>query len=105
MPKHNKTINLIGHRLRWLRIEKGLTLREMAEKLGVAAQTISNYERGANMPKSPMLIALAKFFKCKTSFFFVPMSEIIASHSAQVANQLKKGFAHETATLSIPGQA
>ena len=90
MPKHNENINLIGRRLRWLRIEKDLSLREMAKKLEVTAQTISNYENGKTMPKSPMLIALAKFFKCKTSFFFVPMSEIIASHSAQVANNFKK---------------
>lgn len=89
MTKTKKPISLIGKRLRWLRIEKGLTLREMATEIDISHATISNYEKGASLPKSPMLIVLAKFFGCKVSFFFVPMREIIQAHSAQVANQMK----------------
>src|SRR5215213_3274213 len=50
----------LAHRLRVLRAERGLTLREAAAKSGVAKETISDIERGLRHPHDPTLAKIAK---------------------------------------------
>lgn len=47
-------------RLRVLRAEKGLTLRELAQRSGVSKDAISEIERGLRMPRVSTVISLAK---------------------------------------------
>lgn len=51
-----------GTRLRQLRHERGLHQRHIAEDLGILRESISNYERGAQIPHLPMLIDIADYF-------------------------------------------
>ena len=48
-----------GSFLSELRKEKGLTQKELAERLLVSAKAISKWETGANMPDVSLLIPLA----------------------------------------------
>lgn len=48
------TIEQYGNNIKALRKSKGLTQEEVAEKLGVTRQTISNYETGAS-PEGPTI--------------------------------------------------
>ena len=43
-----------------LRLEKGLTQQELADKLGITDKAISKWERGISFPDISMLIPISK---------------------------------------------
>lgn len=47
-------------KLKFRRIEKGLTQMELAEKIGATNQTISEYERGKTTPSYGNMVKLSK---------------------------------------------
>ena len=49
----------IGKNIRQLRIQKNMTQDDLAEKLFVTRQTISNYETGRSRPDVEMLAKIA----------------------------------------------
>lgn len=53
------------NKLKELRKGRNLTQKELAKLLGVDRSTIAQWERGENMPRTKMLIQIAKVFKCK----------------------------------------
>ena len=64
-----------GGRLRRARLMRGLSLREVAVKLGEAGHKLSHaalqkYEKGEMGPDSQVLLALARVFGLDTGFFF-----------------------------------
>jgi len=63
----------IGERLKSARNASGLSMRELAEKVGISAQAISKYERGINVPSSDILIHLARALGKKVEYFFRPI--------------------------------
>lgn len=58
----------IGQRIRELRLERGLTQKELAEQLGIDRSNYSKYELGKLELNNEMLVALAKFFNETTDF-------------------------------------
>lgn len=50
---------LLGRRLRWLRLQRGETLAETARRAGVSPQYLSEVERGIKEPSSEMVAAIA----------------------------------------------
>ena len=50
--------------LRKKRIERKLTLAEVAAANGLSVQSLSNYETGKRFPDKETLIALSNFFNC-----------------------------------------
>lgn len=50
------------NRLRELRKERGLTLRELGDVINTSNQNISNWEVGRSNPNIEYLIALADYF-------------------------------------------
>ena len=57
----------VGKNIRRLRNEKRMTQDELAEKLFVSRQTISNYETGKSNPNIDMLLKIAE--RCDGSYF------------------------------------
>ncbi len=55
-------MNKIGERIKEFRINCGLTQQELAYRLGVAAQSVSKWERGVTMPDITLIVPLAKIF-------------------------------------------
>jgi transcriptional regulator with XRE-family HTH domain len=53
----------LGHRLRLMRVERGLSLREAARRAGVVKETISDIERGHSHPYDVTLAKLAKVYE------------------------------------------
>ncbi len=48
--------------LKRLRIEKGLTLQELSEELGISIATLSRWENGINDIGSDNIIVLSNYF-------------------------------------------
>lgn len=55
-------------RLKSLRLEKNLTLKELSKDTGINISTISNYENGYSVPKPDKLKQLADFYKVSESY-------------------------------------
>lgn len=55
-------------RLRELRTEKKLSMKELAKQIGTTDGTISNWENNINEPKISYLIKLSKFFGVSTDY-------------------------------------
>ena len=54
-----------GENLKQIRKDKNISQEELAEKLGVARQSISKWETGENYPSMQNIICLCDIFKCK----------------------------------------
>lgn len=55
-------------RIRELRKEKGLTMKELGQNIGLAESTISLYESGGRLPDVKTLILLARFFNTTVDY-------------------------------------
>lgn len=54
--------NMLGERLQELRKDKGLTQKELADKLGFSERTVGAYEMGKSKPSYDRLIQLCEYF-------------------------------------------
>lgn len=70
---------VVSTRIRNCRIQKGFTLQEVADMIGVSKQMISKYEKGVSLPPSDKLIAFSKLFGQKVDYFFRKPEVQIAS--------------------------
>lgn len=59
-----------GKKLRELRLDRGLTQEQLAEKANVSYQAISNIERGLTGPSFSTLADIAKALKTKPKDLF-----------------------------------
>jgi len=57
-----------GERLKKSRNIKGITQRQLSEKLGVAQSTIANYENNTRFPGNDILIEISQYLKISTDF-------------------------------------
>ncbi len=60
----NLNLDKIGQFIQSSRKELGLTQAEMAERLGVSPQSVSNWERGESIPDVSLLPDLACMLRC-----------------------------------------
>lgn len=60
----------VGEKIRDIRVEKGMTQKELGEALGVSVQTISAYESGRRRPKVETLSRFADALDVPYSDFF-----------------------------------
>lgn len=58
----------LGERLKELRIAKHLTQQQLADKIGVAKNTISVYESGTRKPSYEVLEALSDYFNVDVGY-------------------------------------
>jgi len=82
---------IVGQRIRNSRLQKGYSLQELADKLGVSKQMISKYEQGQSMPTSEKLIAFSRLFGEKVDYFFrkpeVEIGEISFRKKSRFSNK------------------
>ena len=52
----------IGENIKRLRLEKGITQEQLAEKLNVSNAAVSKWERGGSFPDITLLFPLADYF-------------------------------------------
>ncbi len=61
---------MLGERIKQARMASGMSVRALAERVGVSAQAISKYERNLDTPSSGVLIRLSKALGVRTEYFF-----------------------------------
>ena len=61
-------MSTFSQRLRELRLEKGLSMKQLANKINTTDAAISNWENGINEPKISYVISIAKFFNVSTDY-------------------------------------
>ena len=66
----NQKIN-IGERIHLLRRRNKLSIRHLAEKLATSPTNVMNYEKGAYLPSSELIIKLANTFNVSTDFLLL----------------------------------
>ena len=59
-PKYSEMTNL-----KIMRIRRGMTQRELAEKVGIEFHAISAYEKGLRFPRRDILARLAETLECE----------------------------------------
>ena len=60
--------NNISENIQSLRLKNNLTQTELATKLGISRQALSNYEKGLREPDISTLAKIATFFNCSIDF-------------------------------------
>ena len=63
---------MFGNRIQRARKAQGLSLRELADKVGLSHTAIRKYEGDQTIPSSDILIKLAKALHVKVEYFFRP---------------------------------
>lgn len=59
---------MFAYRIKYLRQTRELNQVQLAEKLGVTKQSVSNWENDNIMPSVEMLIKIANFFRVSTDY-------------------------------------
>lgn len=58
-----------GHVFKDKRLEKGLTQRQLAEKLDMTQSAVSNYEAGRSNPRLPTLLKMTEYLDIRLQDF------------------------------------
>ena len=61
-------MNIFSQRLRELRLDKCMSMKELAKELNTTDATISNWENGVNEPKISYLKAIAVYFEVSADY-------------------------------------
>ncbi|MFQ6724070.1 MAG: helix-turn-helix domain-containing protein [Clostridia bacterium] len=64
----NRVNEIFAERLKELREEKGLSLKELARKIGVSDVAIGRWERKVQIPNIVMLDLIAKYFNVSPNY-------------------------------------
>lgn len=83
---------MFNSRLKELRQEKGLNMKQTAAKLGLPYTTYVGYEKGEREPDSEKLIILSDFFECSVDYLIYRSDErrsnsITAKSSKNISTQ------------------
>lgn len=77
-----------GDNLRTLRTARGLTQKELGERVGLSKAVVSKYENGLGYPNLDMVVALADFFGVTTDFLLGVKDQKTADVSGLTDRQL-----------------
>ena len=58
----------MGDKLKSLRLEKKLTQKQIADRIGLAISAVSSYESGTRYPSYDVLVKLARIFHVSTDY-------------------------------------
>lgn len=76
------------NRISELRKERGISMKQAAEQLGMPYTTYVNYEKGARQPNSETLIDLANFYNTSIDYMLGKSNIRIDEHTLDIVNEL-----------------
>ena len=86
----NEKFKLLGRRVKFLRMEKGISQTDMAEAIGLSQTNLSNMESGRTATTIQNLFKMREVLDCKMSDFFVDFDgETVAKEEAKKAIELE----------------
>lgn len=59
---------MFHERLKELRLERGLKLKDVAAAIGLSIRAVSNYEQGIREPSIDTIKKLCNFFQCSADY-------------------------------------
>lgn len=72
----NKSTKLFNHRkLKEARLVRGYSISELAEKLGVSKQAVSQFERGLSVPKTETFMSIINTLDFPRTFFYSDLTD------------------------------
>lgn len=85
--------NNISENIQSLRLKNNLTQTELATKLGISRQALSNYEKGLREPDISTLAKIATFFNCSIDFLVfnntkINISDLYKCHDSFAINEI-----------------
>ena len=92
----------IGRKISNLRKEKNMTQMELADKLGISFQAVSNWERGNSMPDISKLPELAEVLEVSVDELLGEKSVIV---DAVINNNMEEVITNEKATIEEISEA
>lgn len=63
---------MIGERIKRARAAAGLSMKALADQVGISANMVKKYEHNQSLPSSPVLLKLASALSVRTEYFFRP---------------------------------
>lgn len=96
-------IDSIGSRVRYLRTERGIGLRELARRVGISASMLSQIERSGVNPSVGTLFRLAESLGTTTDYFFQPHDQVqpagtVVGRDSRARIELSQGIVWERLT-------
>ena len=70
---------MLGQRIRQARLASELTMRELANRVGVSHTTIAKYENGRICPRPSILPQIARSLNVKVEFFLRAIYRAVSS--------------------------
>jgi Predicted transcriptional regulators len=95
-----------GEILSELRIDKGLTQRELSEILNISNSSISAYETGKRTPDAETIISIAKFFDVTADYLLglTPYNLTPSVLTAEVIDGVTFGYVINALNVLVPEQ-
>ena len=72
----NENFKLLGRRVKFLRMEKGISQTDMAEMIGLSQTNLSNMESGRTATTIQNLFKMREVLGCKMSDFFIDFDSV-----------------------------
>jgi len=66
----SKIIDIFAERLKELRLEKGLSLKQLSRELGISDVAIGRWERKLQVPNIEMIDLIVKYFNITPNYLF-----------------------------------
>lgn len=70
-------IKSVGSQISLLRKQKGLTQKELSERLGISFQAVSKWERGETLPDTAILLDLAEVLETTVDYILTGGSKML----------------------------
>ncbi len=80
---------VLGIRIRELREEAGLSMQQLAKKIGVSDAAVCKWENGSSEPKASYILKLAEYFDCSTDYIVGKESGLDGYVNAAVRADIK----------------
>ena len=84
----------IGHIIRRLRKEQGITQEELSEAIGVTPQAVSKWENGAGLPDISQLVPLANYFRVSMDTLFSRSESTVDQEVDVLITEIENGAAN-----------
>lgn len=96
----NSLASIVGNNIANQRKRLGLTQKELADKLGIATDSVAHMEQGIHAPKMARLQDIAKILQCSVPYLFHDENE----HLESMTNERAEMIAEMLQTVSPQAQ-